>query len=81
MWTIVFLVLLFTSDKRIILATFLIAGIVQGVESYFDYKVKLGYQEVLNKSSVNINGLLKQIVTQSIEDMSIYRTESENIDG
>ena len=81
MWTIVFLVLLFTSDKRIILATFLIAGIVQGIESYFVYKVKLGSQEVLNKSNVNINGLLKQMVTQPIEDMSVYRTESENIDG
>lgn len=81
MWTIVFLILLFTSDKRIILATFLIAGIVQGIESYFDYKVKLGYQEVLNKSSINTNNLLKQMVTQPIEDMSIYRTESENIDG
>ena len=62
MWSIVFLVLFFVQDKRIILASILIAGIVQGVESYFDYKVKIGYQDVIAKSGINANDLLKKVI-------------------
>ena len=83
MWSIVFLVLFFVQDKRIILASILIAGIVQGVESYFDYKVKIGYQDVLAKSGINANDLLKKVI-YPIEDMSLdgaNNQESEEIDG
>jgi len=62
MWSLVFLILLFTSDKRLIFAVFLVAGIVQGIESYFDYKVKMQYQEIISKSSIDTNDLLKHIV-------------------
>lgn len=72
MWAVVFIVLLCIPDKRLILATFLIAGIVQGIESYFDYKVKLGYQDVIAKSGVNANELLNKII-YPIEDMSLDR--------
>lgn len=76
MWSIVFLVLFFVQDKRIILASILIAGIVQGVESYFDYKVKIGYQDVLAKSGINANDLLKKVI-YPIEDMSLDSTNSQ----
>ena len=77
MWSIVFLVLFFVQDKRIILASILIAGIVQGVESYFDYKVKIGYQDVLAKSGINANDLLKKVI-YSIEDMSMDNSNLES---
>ena len=76
MWSIVFLVLFFVQDKRIILASILIAGIVQGVESYFDYKVKIGYQDVLAKSGINANDLLKKVI-YPIEDMSLDSANSQ----
>lgn len=77
MWSIVFLVLFFVQDKRIILASILIAGIVQGVESYFDYKVKIGYQDVLAKSGINANDLLKKVI-YPIEDMSMDNSNLES---
>lgn len=83
MWSIVFLVLFFVQDKRIILASILIAGIVQGIESYFDYKVKIGYQDVIAKSGINANDLLKKVI-YPIEDMSLdsaNNQESEEING
>jgi hypothetical protein len=76
MWSIVFLVLFFVQDKRIILASILIAGIVQGVESYFDYKVKIGYQDVLAKSGINANDLLKKVI-YPVEDMSLDSANSQ----
>ena len=79
----IFLVLFFVQDKRIILASILIAGIVQGIESYFDYKVKIGYQDVIAKSGINANDLLKKVI-YPIEDMSLdsaNNQESEEING
>lgn len=68
-----FLILLFCSDKRVIITAFLIAGIVQGFESYFDYKIKQGYQDILTKANMDTSDLLKKVV---YPELTVY-TENE----
>lgn len=76
MWSIMFLILFFASDKRLILATFLIASIVQGIESYFDYKTKQGYQTILIQNQDKVKELFEKIIYPM--DTNIEYQEDKN---